>query len=181
MRNAAAVLGRKGVTYVRSVKSSSESAHSSNDHHSIRLCLVAPAGALFLAFVFYLTMHFPSLPTALLLALAVQRGVNAAASDDKKAPPVEPCTVVSSTGSFYDLRSLAILPPTGNKKKPPKGAKTDDWHIRGWDYQDGKANFTLNICAPLVDPIKDADGVESDLWKNISAYYEIDSKRFSIG
>jgi cation-dependent mannose-6-phosphate receptor len=125
-------------------------------------------------------MHFPSLPTALLLTLALHCGVKAAASDDKKTKPVDPCTVVSSTGAFYDLRSLAIL-PSDDKKKPTKGAKTDDWHVRGYDYQDKRANFTLNICAPLVDRIEHPVDIERDLWKNVSAYYQIDSKKYSIG
>ncbi|PMD36470.1 mannose 6-phosphate receptor domain-containing protein [Hyaloscypha variabilis F] len=127
-------------------------------------------------------MHFPSLPTALLLTLALRGGVDAAASDEKKPKPLEPCTVASSTGAFYDLRSLAILPPADDQKKPAKGVKTDDWHARGWDYQDGKANFTLNICAPVVEPVKDVVGIsDHDLWKNVSAYYEIGSKIYSLG
>lgn len=126
-------------------------------------------------------MHFPALPTAFLLSLVLCSGVNAAASDDKKTPPVEPCTVASSTGSFYDLRSLAILPSPDDKKKGAKGTKTDDWHVRGWDYQNGKANFTMNICAPLVAPLEDVVGVSHDLRKNVSAYYEVGSKKYSIG
>jgi cation-dependent mannose-6-phosphate receptor len=125
-------------------------------------------------------MHFPALPTALLLTLALHGGANAAASDDKKTPPAEPCTVSSSTGSFYDLRSLAILSHTDDKKKT-KGAKTDDWHVKGWDYQDSKANFTLNICAPVVDPIESAVGISNDRVKNTSAYYTLGSKNYSIG
>lgn len=127
-------------------------------------------------------MRFPSLPTALLLSLALHSGVNAVASDDQKTkPPVEPCTVSSSTGAFYDLRSLTILPPPDDKKKIVKGAKTDDWHVRGYDYKENKANFTLNICAPLVDHIEDPIGVSRDYWKNVSAYYSIGSKNYSIG
>ena len=127
-------------------------------------------------------MHFPSLPTALLLTLILHSGVDATAPDEKKPKPLEPCTVASSTGAFYDLRSLAIAPPADDQKKPGKGVKTDDWHARGWDYRDGKANFTLNICAPVVDPITDVDGIsDHNLWKNISAYYAIGSKVYSLG
>lgn len=181
MKNAAAVFGQNGEATYTSVNSISCQQHPSNDHHSIRLYLVAPAGALFLAFTFFLTMHFPSLPTALLLSLAIHSRAHAAASDDKKTKPLEPCTAASSTGSFYDLRPLAILPPADDQKKPAKGVKIDDWHARGWDYHDGKANFTLNICAPVVDPIKDVVGVSRDLWKNVSAYYEVGSKKYSLG
>ena len=127
-------------------------------------------------------MHFPSLPTALLLTLALHRGVNAAAASDsdKKAKPLEPCTVSSSTGAFYDLRSLAIRPPADDKKTP-KGAKTDDWNVRGFDYHEGKVNFTMNICAPLVDQISGFKGVDSELWNNVSAYYKVGSKKYSLG
>lgn len=125
-------------------------------------------------------MHFSALPTTILLSLALLGGANAAASDDKKTKPVEPCTVASPLGAFYDLRSLSILPPKDDKKVA-KGVKTDDWHARGYDYHDNKVNFTLNICAPLVDPIRDPVGVDKDVWQNVSAYYAIGSKKFSIG
>ncbi|KAG4440206.1 hypothetical protein IFR05_004285 [Cadophora sp. M221] len=122
-------------------------------------------------------MHFPTLPTSLLVTLALHYGVNAAASDEKV---LEPCTVSSTTGNFYDLRSLSIALPTDDKK-PVKGEKVDDWHARGYDYHKSEANFTLNICAPVVGKVEDVVGVDRSLWKNVSAYYELDSKKYSIG
>lgn len=124
-------------------------------------------------------MYLPGLPTTLLLSLALQ--AYAAASDDKaKTKPLDPCTVASPGGSFYDLRPLAILPPD-EKKKTTKGEKVDDWHARGFDYHEAKANFTLNICAPVVDKKEDFVGIEKSLWKNVSAFYELDNKKYSIG
>lgn len=125
-------------------------------------------------------MHFPSLPISLLVTLALHYGVNGAASDKKDEKVLEPCTVSSTTGAFYDLRSLSISVPAGDKK-PAKGEKVGDWHARGYDYHDHRANFTLNICAPVVGQVEDVVGVDRSLWRNVSAYYDLGSKRYSIG
>lgn len=63
-------------------------------------------------------------------------------------------------------------------KKPGKNDLTEDWHAKGWDY---KANFTLNICDPVVKEVKDVVGVDKDLWRNVSAHYTMDGKTYSIG
>ena len=123
-------------------------------------------------------MLFSNLPTTLLLALALHSRVNAAASEDKPKA-VEPCTIAGSTGAFYDLRPLSILPPSDDKKKPAKGVKTDDWHAKGYDYHDNKANFTLNICAPVVEQKEDFVGITAS--HNVSAYYTLGSLKYSIG
>lgn len=115
-----------------------------------------------------------------LLSLALHSCVNAAASNDKEDKVIEPCTVSSATGSFYDLRKLSILPPVEGKK-PGKHDKTDDWKARGYDYAEGKANFTLNICAPVVAPVDEFEGISKSLYKNVSAYYQLGSKTYSIG
>ncbi len=124
-------------------------------------------------------MLFSKVPATILLALALHGRVNAAASEDK--PKVEPCTIAGSTGAFYDLRPLSILPPSDDKKKPAKGAKTDDWLARGYDYHDHKANFTLNICAPVVGKKENFVGIKQNQWKNVSAYYTLGSDTYSIG
>ena len=122
-------------------------------------------------------MQLPLFSRAFLLAFALHTGVNAAASDDTKKP-VNPCTIASTTGSFYDLRPLSISRPTDGKK-PGKNEKTDSsWHARGYDY---KANFTLNICAPVVEDVEDVVGVGRDNWKNVSAFYEFGDKTYSLG
>jgi cation-dependent mannose-6-phosphate receptor len=112
--------------------------------------------------------------TALLLALALT-GVSA---DDKKSKPdPDPCTIASPSGSFFDLRSLAVL-PVEEGKKTTKNQKTDSWHAKGYDYL---ANFTLNVCAPVVETLDNVQGVDKDLWEDIGAYYEVGSKQFSLG
>jgi cation-dependent mannose-6-phosphate receptor len=118
-------------------------------------------------------MHFPILPSSILLALALHGGVTSAA-DDKV---VEPCTVESSSGAFYDLRALSVLPvPEG--KKPKKTDRTEDYHAKGYDIP---YNFTLNICAPLVGKQDDLVGISKKLSHNASAYYEKGDEKFSIG
>jgi cation-dependent mannose-6-phosphate receptor len=87
---------------------------------------------------------------------------------------------MTSLQRFYDLRSLSI-PSHVDGKKPGKNDKIDDWHARGYDYAEGKTNFTLNICAPVVDPVEPVEGVDSDQWKNVSAYYKDGKKIISIG
>jgi cation-dependent mannose-6-phosphate receptor len=59
-------------------------------------------------------MYIPGLPTTLLLTLALH--ASAAATDDKAKKELEPCTVASISGAFYDLRSLSILPASDKKK-----------------------------------------------------------------
>ncbi|TEY51847.1 hypothetical protein BOTCAL_0264g00030 [Botryotinia calthae] len=122
-------------------------------------------------------MRFTSLPSALLLGLALHIGVEGAGLEDKKPKPVDPCTISSTTGSFFDLRPLSIQAPEEGKK-PAKNAKTDSWHARGYDY---KGNFTLNVCAPVVEEVKDFVGVDKNHWQNVSAFYEYDGKKYSVG
>jgi hypothetical protein len=118
-------------------------------------------------------MLFSSLPH--ILACALLCGVSAASDDKPK--PVDPCTISSASGSFFDLRSLSIQPvPPGTT--PGKNQKTDSWHAKGYDY---KSNFTLNVCAPVVETLDNVQGVDKDLWKNVSAYYEVGSKQYSLG
>lgn len=54
----------------------------------------------------------------------------------------QPCTVIShATGNYFDLQPLI--------REYPKNSL--DWQVRGIDYH---ANFTLNICAPLLLPVE---------------------------
>ena len=118
-------------------------------------------------------MHFPLLPSSILVALALHSRVITAA-DDKV---VEPCTVQSSNGAFYDLRALSALPiPEG--KKPKKTDKVEDYHVKGYDVP---YNFTLNVCAPLLEKQDDLVGISTKLSHNASAYYEKGDEKFSIG
>lgn len=120
-------------------------------------------------------MKLPIAFAALALAAATTA---AAATDDKKASPLKPCTIRStSSGSFFDLSSLR-LEPAKDAKKLGKNEANESWPAMGYDYG---ANFRLNFCGPVVEEVKDVDGVESALWKNVSAYYQKGGKTYSMG
>ncbi|KAG0646741.1 mannose 6-phosphate receptor [Hyphodiscus hymeniophilus] len=122
-------------------------------------------------------MLLPSFSCSLLLAVALHKGAHAAVAPDDTKKPIEPCTIASTTGSFYDLRPLSILHLTDGKKAG-KNDKIDSWHAKGYDY---KSNFTLNICAPVVEDVEDVVGIQNDRWKNVSAFYEFEDKTYSLG
>ena len=116
----------------------------------------------------------------LVLSLAVA-GTQAASGlqDEKKKEVLDPCTIASTTsGTFYDLRSLSVL-PEDDKKKGASGKKTPgSWHSKGYDYP---SNFTLNICAPVIEEVDHVVGVKKNLWRNVSAFYEYDDEIYSMG
>ena len=90
----------------------------------------------------------------------------------------KPCTLTAPlTGQFYDLNIINIQPPKDHEK-----AHEDDraagWHARGYDYG---TNFTMNFCAPVRKQLADVVGVDEALWGNVSAYYEMNGKTYSIG
>ncbi|KAJ5163474.1 uncharacterized protein N7500_005304 [Penicillium coprophilum] len=91
-----------------------------------------------------------------------------------------PCVARSpTTGLYFDLNAIAISPPEmKDGKKLLKDAREGSWFARGHDYP---ANFTINICAPVIENVTDVVGIESSRWKNVSAYYERDDKVYSIG
>lgn len=91
---------------------------------------------------------------------------------------VTPCVARSpTTGLYYDLNSLTVpLPPSDEKSR--KYAREESWHVKGYDYG---ANFTLNICGPVIEEVTDVVGVEENMWQNVSAYYQKDDKTYSIG
>ena len=105
-------------------------------------------------------------------------------ADTDTSPPKEtlsPCVARSlSTGLYYDLSALSLSPPELKEdgQKAYKGDRDTSWNSRGHDYP---SNFTINICAPVIEDIKDVVGVESGRWANVSAYYELDEKIYSIG
>lgn len=108
--------------------------------------------------------------------------VAASDSDEKKPkqPPLKPCTIRSPTsGSFFDLNSLSVLlPPKDAKDKKKTEDEVVSWHAKGYDYG---SNFTLNICAPVVEELGEVEGVDRDLRGNVSAFYTIGDRTFSIG
>lgn len=110
--------------------------------------------------------------SALLLSLWTS---TALASD---SDPPKPCTIFSpTTGAYYDLNTITVLPPTEHKRAH-KDELPHSWKAKGYDYG---TNFTINFCAPVIESLEDVVGVEESLWKNISAYYMFDGKTYSIG
>jgi len=110
------------------------------------------------------------------LALSI---AGAAADEKTKEKPVKPCTIRSpSSGAFFDLNSLHIQPPSKDSKSSKKDDKPESWHAKGYDYG---ANFTLNICGPVVEELDDVVGVHKSLWKNTSAFYTVGKRTYSIG
>ena len=117
-------------------------------------------------------MRLPLLP---LIPLALLPLLISAADEPKHA---KPCTVTSpSSGSYFDLSSLAVLPPAEDGKKS-KDDWDESWMARGHDYG---VNFTMNFCAPVVEELKDVVGVDKDEWRNVSAFYKQGEKTYSLG
>lgn len=100
------------------------------------------------------------------------------ASDSSES--LSPCVARSpTTGLYYDLNTISLAPPElRDGEKVHKGAREESWQARGHDYP---ANFTINVCAPVIENIQDVVGVEKSRWKNVSAYYEKSGKIYSLG
>ncbi|WEW55302.1 Cation-independent mannose-6-phosphate receptor CI-MPR [Emydomyces testavorans] len=102
------------------------------------------------------------------------------AAEDKPEPKSKPCTIHSpNTGAYFDLNTISLLPPEikdGKKVRPDD--REDSWHARGYDYG---ANFTINVCAPAIEKLDDVVGVDKQQWQNVSAFYKMDGKTYSIG
>jgi cation-dependent mannose-6-phosphate receptor len=117
-------------------------------------------------------MHLPPSLLALISLALIPSRVSAAADPPK--PTNKPCTLHSpSTGSFYDLRPLQILPSTA------KDARNDSWHAKGYDYG---ANFTINFCGPVIEDLEDVNDISEYRWRNVSAFYRTaNDEVYSIG
>jgi cation-dependent mannose-6-phosphate receptor len=119
------------------------------------------------------------MPPLLALACLPHAAIALRADDAKTTSTASaaPCTATSTSGAFYDLtHDIAIVEAEGAKHH--KGAVIEDYHARGWDYG---SNFTLNLCAPVVKPVKDVVGVDKGMWRNVSAYYVSKGKTYSLG
>jgi cation-dependent mannose-6-phosphate receptor len=115
-----------------------------------------------------------------LVALILPLLAAAGSSDDKKTkePALKPCTIRSPTsGAFFDLTSLTLHPPK-DTEDVKKGEVLESYHVKGQDYG---ANFTINFCAPVVEDLSNVEGVDRKLAQNVSAYYTIGKKTYSIG
>ncbi|KAL4756080.1 putative vacuolar sorting receptor (Mrl1) [Aspergillus foveolatus] len=101
-----------------------------------------------------------------------------AASDSSGSGELAPCVARSpTTGLYYDLNALHVQPLPSDEKSR-KYVRDESWHAKGYDYN---ANFTLNVCGPVVENVTDVVGVEEERWQNVSAYYQMDDKTYSIG
>ena len=101
----------------------------------------------------------------------------ASSSSGPTVPLLDPCTIHSSlTGGNYDVRPLTLKEP-GAKSA---AATNESYHSRGYDYG---ANFTINICGPVVEELEDVEGVSRREWSNIAAYYRdpADETIYSLG
>lgn len=97
--------------------------------------------------------------------------------DDTKHPHI-PCTIRSPTSNaFFDLNKVFVTLPDEGKKITGESRNTS-WPARGYDYG---ANFTLNFCGSVVEKLHDVVGVDEDQWRNVSAFYEMHGKTYSIG
>ncbi|KAK3660001.1 Cation-independent mannose-6-phosphate receptor CI-MPR [Elasticomyces elasticus] len=90
-----------------------------------------------------------------------------------------PCTIRSpSTHAFFDLNPLHIpLPELSTSKHP----RNHSWNTTGYD---AGYNFTLNFCGGVIEDLEGKGGVvgvEKGEWRNVSAYYEVGGKVYSIG
>ncbi|KAI2642931.1 mannose-6-phosphate receptor binding domain-containing protein [Xylaria nigripes] len=102
------------------------------------------------------------------------------ASDHEPSKTTTACTASSTSGAFFDLRPDIAIKPNADGSRPSHshGAPLADYKARGYDYG---ANFTLNICNALVEPIENVKGIEESKWSNISAYYVSDGDYYSLG
>lgn len=113
------------------------------------------------------------------LLLSLSPIAHAASSDDTKPPSagLDPCTIHSSlTGSFYDVRPLTLKSLTQSKAY----GSNHSYHSQGYDYG---ANFTLNICGPVIEAenFTDVEGVPKSQHANISAYFTTQDAVYSLG
>ncbi|KAJ4406645.1 Cation-independent mannose-6-phosphate receptor CI-MPR [Gnomoniopsis sp. IMI 355080] len=117
------------------------------------------------------------LQSRLLLLAAALLGSSLAADD--KTPTATACTAISTKGgSFFDLRpDIAVAPKKDGKSS--KRAPSADYEVKGYDYG---YNFTLNICEAVINTPEDVVGIDTSLYKNVSAYYKTEKGDvFSLG
>lgn len=119
-----------------------------------------------------------SFASPLLLCLCGTLGLAATTSDDSSKRPHVPCTIKSPvSGAFFDLTSVNVRLPEDGAKTSSE-ARNTSWPARGYDYG---ANFTLNICGGVVEKIDQVVGIPESRWRNVSGFYELRGKTYSIG
>lgn len=115
-------------------------------------------------------MRLPSIPRALLLLAPALAALAAADVTDEDTPA---CTANAHAG-YFDLRPDIATPAAEGRKR----GVTTDYFSNGWDVG---YNFTMNICGSVVKPVEDVVGVDKELWRNVSGYYNYDGSTYSIG
>ncbi|KAI5814685.1 mannose-6-phosphate receptor binding domain-containing protein [Pyronema omphalodes] len=96
-----------------------------------------------------------------------------ATGDSKKLykPKDAECTVTSPySENFFDLNKL--------KRTPGAAPPQMDWQVKGLDYG---ANFSINICAPVLADTSKVEGIDEAGRANVGAYYEKNGTIYSIG
>ncbi|KAL3478547.1 mannose-6-phosphate receptor binding domain-containing protein [Aspergillus californicus] len=122
-------------------------------------------------------MKSPLSLLSLLLASSLTSVYAAPESSGSKDDLVSCVARSPTSGLYYDLNSLTVHPPIDGDNTR-KHVRDESWHAKGYDYN---ANFTLNICGPVVENITDVVGIEEKSWRNVSAYYQKENKTYSIG
>ncbi|KAJ5897555.1 Vacuolar sorting receptor (Mrl1) [Penicillium tannophilum] len=114
-----------------------------------------------------------------LLFLSSILGLSSAASSSHLNDELTCVAHSPTSGLYYDLNPISISPPqTKNGKKVSQEDRDESWPAKGHDYP---ANFTLNVCAPVIENFTDVVGVPASRWQNISAFYEQHGKIYSLG
>ncbi|KAK3064983.1 Cation-independent mannose-6-phosphate receptor CI-MPR, partial [Teratosphaeriaceae sp. CCFEE 6253] len=132
---------------------------------------------LYHSLAFYLALVSPALTTA-------ASSSSSSSSPSSATPPAPsstaiPCTIRSpNTHAFFDLNPLHIPLPSLSKAKHPR---PNSYNTTGYDIG---YNFTLNFCGGVIEDLAAKGGVvgvEKAVWGNVSAYYEVGGKVYSIG
>ncbi|KAF3491670.1 uncharacterized protein GIQ15_01187 [Arthroderma uncinatum] len=125
-------------------------------------------------------MHINRLGSlAPILQVLLLSSVALGAAEEKPKAPEKPCTIHSpNTGLYFDLNAISVQVDKKDGKKSHADGREESWHVKGHDYG---ANFTINICAPVIENLTNVVGVDETRWQNVSAYYEMGGETYSIG
>lgn len=123
----------------------------------------------------------PAFPYLIAVVILLFAGLPRSHAAEPPRPPQKPCTLKSPlTGAYFDFNSISLT-GEGGKESSAGGSQSDtpqSWVSRGYDYG---ANFTLNVCAPVIEKLHDVVGIDSGKWGEVGAFYVKDNKTYSIG
>lgn len=126
----------------------------------------------------------PSCSYLLVIFVLLFTGFPRSFAAEPPRPSQRPCTLKSPlTGAFFDFNwiSLTTEESKGSSSRSSRGNPTDSkqsWISRGYDYG---TNFTLNVCAPVLENVHDVVGINRGKWDKVGAFYVKDNKTYSIG